>query len=163
MSFSLLCGCDANISRELSEPSFSSPDRCAVTLPPFIKQKQIWTPAQKTKDRQWAYIPHVLGRERKAWITNWNRKGTKRKSLRVMKFFFVTFFFKENGEWSRGLYISHVAFGSTRLPAADVVLFGRGRNMCAAAFMIIVAVLFSLCLFHTGHKLRFHSVSFRKR
>ena len=50
MSFSLLCGCDANISPELSAPSFSSPDRSAVTLPPFIKQKQNLNVRHRTKD-----------------------------------------------------------------------------------------------------------------
>lgn len=170
--FPLLCGCDANISPELSEPSFSSPDRSAVTPPPFLKEKEQILNAIDTKQKTLltvnVIIPHVLGRE-KFLITNGNRKGAKRKSLRGEVFSEK----KKTSEVGGCLFPTLcLVLYAARLPAADVVassVFKNKRettkNVCAAALVIIVAVLFSLCLFRTGHKLRFHSeiLSFTKR
>ncbi len=54
---------------------------------------------------------------------------------------------------------------ASRLRMLRCLLIRETKNVCAAALVIVVAVLFSLCLFHTGHKLRFHSeiLSFTKR
>lgn len=64
-----VCGCDANISPQLSEPSFSSPDRSAVTPPPFLKKKT------RTKSERYRYQTKDTGDSERYYTSRpWKRK-----------------------------------------------------------------------------------------